>query len=90
MVTRGPYPSIIVSGDGSWFEAPVMSRRVVDRTGAGDALFAVTSPCAYKGASPEVIAFIGNCVGAMAVEIVCNREPIDPVMLYKFIAAILK
>lgn len=90
LVTRGQNPSTIIAQDGSWYETPVLSKRVVDRTGAGDAVFAVTSPCAYKNASPEVMAFIGNCVGAMAVEIVCNRDPIDPVLLYKFITAILK
>ena len=37
--------------------------------GAGDALFAVTSPCAFRRIPPDLLCFIGNCVGALAVEI---------------------
>jgi len=64
-----------------------MSTRVIDRTGAGDALFAITSPCVYKGVPPEVVGFLGNCAGAMKVETVCNREPIRPVNLANLLPA---
>lgn len=89
MVTRGPNGSLLVSGDGSTYEAPALSMRVVDRTGAGDAFFALTSPCVYRDYSPEVVGFMGNCVGALAVEIVCNRGPVEPVALKKFITHLL-
>ena len=89
LVSRGHNGSLVLSGK-QHFEAPALATRIVDRTGAGDALFAITAPCAYNAVAPEVLAFIGNCVGAMAVEIVCNREPIDPVGLYKFIQTVLK
>lgn len=89
MVTRGPLGSLFLS-EGPPSETPVFSTKIVDRTGAGDAFFAVTSPCVYRNFSPEVVGFIGNCVGALAVEIVCNREPVDPVNLYKFIHHLLK
>jgi len=90
LVSRGPNGSIIIGEDGTLHETPVMSTRVIDRTGAGDAVFAVTSACVFKKVPPEIVGFIGNCVGAMAVEIVCNREPINPVALSQFIAGILK
>ena len=89
LVSRGSLGSVVLSEDG-WHEAPALARRIVDRVGAGDALFAVTSPCAYQKAPPDVLAFIGNCVGALAVEIVGNREPVDPTALFKFIQTLLK
>ena len=58
--------------------------------GAGDAVFAFTTPCVYRNMPGDVVGFIGNCVGAMAVEIVGNREPVDPVALQKFITRLLK
>ncbi|MFC1679213.1 PfkB family carbohydrate kinase [Elusimicrobiota bacterium] len=89
LVSLGQDGCAILSSAG-WHESPALATRVVDRIGAGDALFAVTSPCAFRGVPPEIMCFIGNCVGAMAVEIVCNRESIDPVGLHKFIDTLLK
>lgn len=90
MISRGPYGSVLFAEGNDKFEAPALSGRIIDRTGAGDALFSVTAPCLYRGVDPEIVCFISNCVGAMAVETVCNREPIDPAILYKFITYILK
>lgn len=89
MVTRGPNGSLLVSADGSICETPALAVRVLDRTGAGDAFFALTAPCAYVGVPEEVLGFVGNCAGALAVETVCNREPIDPVVLKRFITHLL-
>lgn len=89
LVSRGPYGNNIYLKDMS-FETPVFSNRIVDRTGAGDALFSIASPCVYKGLHPELVGFISNCVGALAVEIVCNRAPVDPTILFKFITYLLK
>lgn len=89
LVSRGPAGSVVMTRDG-WHEAPALARRIVDRVGAGDALFAVTSPCVYRKVPPDALCFIGNCVGALAVEIVGNREPIEPVKLAKFIETLLK
>lgn len=38
----------------------------------------------------ELVSFIGNAVGALAVRIVCNRSSVEPVSLFKFITALLK
>lgn len=92
-VTRGGRDTFIFSGTSKKSEiseTPVLATKLVDRTGAGDAFFAVTSPLVYQKAPIDLIGFVGNCVGAMAVEIVCNREPVDPTSLYKFITHLLK
>jgi bifunctional ADP-heptose synthase (sugar kinase/adenylyltransferase) len=89
LVSRGAKGSFVLSQCG-WHESPALALRIVDRMGAGDALFAVTSPCAFQRVPPDILCFIGNCVGALAVEIVGNREPIEPVSLFKFIKTLLK
>jgi hypothetical protein len=38
----------------------------------------------------EVVSLIGNTVGSLAVQIVCNREPVKTVDLIKFITRLLK
>lgn len=90
MVTRGPRGSLMLDAEGNATEAPALSVNVVDRVGAGDAFFAVTAPCVFAGNAPDVVNFVGNCVGALKVAIVCNREPVDPVSLFKFVQHVLK
>lgn len=90
LISRGPGGSMILSEDGEVSQTPALAVKVVDRTGAGDALFSVTSPCMFRGLPADMIGFIGNCAGALAVEIVCNRDPVDPVLLYKFMMSLLR
>lgn len=90
MVTWGPRGSVLFSQSGEMTEAPALSVNIVDRIGAGDAFFAITSPCQARECPPDVVNFVGNCVGALKVAIVCNREPVAPVSLYKFIQHLLR
>jgi len=69
---------------------PVFSKEIVDRVGAGDAFFSVTSPCIFKNTPVEIAGFIGNAVGAMKVLIVGNRLSVEPVPLFKYITTLLK
>ena len=71
-------------------ESPVFSRYVVDTVGAGDAILAITAMLAYKKVDPEIIPFVGNCVGALAIRIMGNKEPINPIDLNRFITNLLK
>jgi bifunctional ADP-heptose synthase (sugar kinase/adenylyltransferase) len=81
-VTRGHHGSITCQpGHGAW-TVPVLSREVVDTVGAGDAYLAITAPCAAAGFPPELIGFIGNAVGALAVKILGNQQPVTPEMLF--------
>lgn len=72
-----------------FFEAPSFSTKIVDRVGAGDAYLAVTSLLAAKEEKSEILGFVGNAVGAMAVEVVCNRSSLESVPLNKFVKALL-
>lgn len=89
-VTRGHKGSTVYNSKYGYADVPVLSTKVVDTIGAGDAFFAITSALDLLKFTPVEIGFIGNCVGALAVQIVGNREPIEKQRLYKFITAILK
>ena len=73
-----------------FYKIPALSTRVVDRIGAGDAFLSLAGLCAAKGLDAEVAAFVGSVAAAMDVQIVCNRESVDPVALNKYAATLLK
>lgn len=89
-VTRGHSGSLGFEEGKGFFSTPVFSKQVVDRIGAGDAYLAVTSPLVAAGYPMDLVGFVGNAVGALAVRTVCNRESVEPVPLFKFISALLK
>lgn len=69
---------------------PALSTKVVDRIGAGDAFLSLAGLCVAKGLDPEVAAFVGSVAAAIDVQIVCNREPVNPIDLNKYVATLLK
>ncbi|MDI6735207.1 MAG: PfkB family carbohydrate kinase [bacterium] len=75
---------------GTFYRVPVASWKVVDTIGAGDAVLAITSPLTYLNLDPELVAFIGNCAGALAVQYLGNKESIDPAHLKKLIETLMK
>ncbi|MBN1848830.1 MAG: adenylyltransferase/cytidyltransferase family protein [Deltaproteobacteria bacterium] len=88
-VTRGRN-GCAVWQDGEIIEVPSFAHNTVDRIGAGDAFFSVTSLASYHGVSSELIGFIGNVVGALAVEILGNKKSIDKPSVQKYITSLLK
>lgn len=90
IVTKGFEGSIYFSKNGGFYETPSLTEKVVDRVGAGDALFAFTAPCCYSGMERDLVAFIGNVAGALQVQTVGNREPVEFVDMASFITRLLK
>jgi len=90
VVTQGHRGSLVYNDTNGILEVPAFSREVVDRVGAGDAFLSITSPCVAAGLPDEIIGFIGNAVGALAIGIVGNRSPVEPVSLFKYIKTLLK
>ncbi|MBU1759797.1 MAG: cytidyltransferase, partial [Bacteroidetes bacterium] len=74
IVTLGKKGSIGIDREGHMNRTPIFSSKVVDTVGAGDAFFSFTAPCFAKGLSLDLVSFIGNAVGALAVQIVCNKK----------------
>jgi len=71
-------------------ESVAFTTEVVDSTGASSAYFGITSLCAFLGFEPQLIGFIGNCVGAMMVRTLGHRESVTPTSLSRFITSLLK
>jgi len=90
IVTMGRRGSIGVSRQGETNHTPIFSSKVVDTIGAGDAFFAFTAPCFAKGMPLDFVSFIGNAVGALAVQIVCNKKPVEKHELLEFLLALYR
>lgn len=90
IVTMGKKGSIGLNRDCEVNRTPIFSSRVVDTIGAGDAFFAFTAPCFAQGLPLDMVSFIGNAVGALAVQIIGNKKPVERHELLSFIYNILK
>jgi len=89
IMTRGKQGSMAYGRKAGFEYAPALSSRVVDRIGAGDAFFSFVAPCAAKKMPLDLISFVGNAAGAIAVQIVCNKEPVEANKLFEFIRSLL-
>ncbi|MBI3875551.1 MAG: adenylyltransferase/cytidyltransferase family protein [Verrucomicrobia bacterium] len=90
LVTRGSSGCSCCDERQNIADVPAFAIRVVDRVGAGDAVLAVTSPCAELGVPAETLGFIANVVGAEACTIMGHRSFIDPTGLFRHITSLMK
>ncbi|HEY3788779.1 MAG TPA: PfkB family carbohydrate kinase [Urbifossiella sp.] len=90
MMTRGSRGTLYHTAPNGFHRAPALAAKVVDRVGAGDAVLCVSALAVRMGASPEVIPFIGNVVGAEAVMILGNQRSIERIPLYRHVECLLK
>lgn len=90
IVTRGKRGSLIRSHNSSFVEVPAFAKRIVDRIGAGDTFLSLASMAAKLQAPPELICFIGNLAGGLAVEIIGNEKAIDRDGMSQFAASLLR
>lgn len=90
MMTRGKSGTLAWSEDTGFHEAPALAHRVVDRIGAGDAVFSLTTLVAVQDAPMDVLGFLANVAGAEAVQIVGNEESLERLSLMKHIETLMK
>jgi cytidyltransferase-like protein len=90
VVTLGKKGSVGISRDEAAHYTPIFSSKIVDTVGAGDAVFSYVAPCFAKGYPLDFITFIGNAVGALAVQIVCNKRSVERCDLFEFLDAMFK
>lgn len=90
IITTGAYGALGLTEKKEILSAPALATDIIDPVGAGDAFLAFTAPLVSIGVPQDLVLFIGNAVGALAVQIVCNRNPVDLIDLKKFITTILK
>jgi bifunctional ADP-heptose synthase (sugar kinase/adenylyltransferase) len=90
VVTRGRNGCLVVDGKSDFVAVPAFARSVVDRVGAGDAFLSITAMASVLKLSGEPLGFIGNVVGALAVETIGNKKAVDKLSLKKNIVSLLK
>lgn len=90
VVTLGKKGLIALNGDSGINRSPIFSSKVVDTVGAGDAVFAYTAPCFASGLSLDMVSFLGNAVGALAVQIIGNKKSVEKHELLEFVHAFWK
>jgi rfaE bifunctional protein kinase chain/domain/rfaE bifunctional protein nucleotidyltransferase chain/domain len=90
LITRGRQGLVCYGADQPIEQVPALAGHFVDRIGAGDAVFAVTSLCMQQGAPPAALGVIGNAVGAMAVSTIGNSAPVNKIGLIQFLVSLLK
>ena len=88
-ITRGGQGALLVSNDNT-YSIPALSSKVVDRIGAGDAFMSLAGPCMGAGLPSELSVFAGSIAAALDVQIVCNRDSVDPVLFFKYATTLLK
>ncbi len=89
-VTRGASGLMVYHKPELFLDVPRFSDKVVDRIGAGDAVLAVTALAEAAGMPMDLVGFVGNAAGAMAIGIVGNRAFIEKVPLMKYLYTLLK
>lgn len=90
-VTLGKRGSYVQDGHGNGILVPAFAHKVVDKIGSGDAFFSVASLVASLGdVSPELVAFLGNIAGAIAVGIVGNEKSVTRQAIMKNVTSLLK
>ncbi|MBL78531.1 MAG: cytidyltransferase [Nitrosomonadaceae bacterium] len=72
------------------YRTPILSTKVLDRIGAGDTFLSLTGLCLGGGLDSDVALFVGSAAAALEVQVVCNREPVIPVNLFKYLTTLLK
>ena len=70
-------------------ECPAFTLTVKDTVGAGDAFYSIAGLYAAAGAPTEMGTFIGNIAGALAANIVGNKEAVEKVNILKFASTLL-
>ena len=90
IVTQGHKGCVVHGPSENYVKTPSFASKVVDRIGAGDALFAVSSLAARLGWSEEMVGFLGGMAGTLAVEVIGNQRSIGKMALKKAITAMMK
>ncbi len=90
MVTQGGRGCCVWSQVDEFVRIPALNSDIVDRVGAGDALFSIAAMACYLDLKEELVGFLGNVAGSLAVQIMGNDKSIEKQAMKKYITATLK
>jgi len=88
-ITRGTKGSIGYNKE-EFIECPALSGKIIDRIGAGDSLYALTSMCFAADIPADITLFLGNIAASYKLTYHGNKHKIKKVDLIKAITAIFK
>lgn len=87
-LTQGAKGALAIE-DGKITACPAFTLKVKDTIGAGDAFYSIATLYAAVGADFNTSVFMGNIAGALAANIVGNKESVEKVNALKFAATLL-
>lgn len=91
VVTLGHRGSLAYENGNSRFKSiPSFATKITDTVGAGDAFLAISSPCAAAGLPMELVSFIGNVAGSIAVGILGNKSSVEREELFRHVSYLLE
>ena len=91
IVTRGSEGAFLYnSKNKNLFYSPAFATKVVDKVGAGDPMLSIISILLKTKFKNIVALFMGSIAGALSVEEMSNKVPINRVRLLKYFNHILK
>lgn len=90
VITQGAQGCLCYSNNEGFFHVPALATQIIDRIGAGDAVFAAASLCAVQRSPIEISGFVGNAAGAHAVATVGNRDPLEALPFLRHLETLLK
>ena len=89
LITQGTKGSLAFDNT-EFTNCPAYAINVVDRVGAGDTLFAITSLCFAAGIPTDLTLFIGNLAAAEMVASIGTGMKLNKINLLKSIESLLK
>ncbi|HSX38264.1 MAG TPA: PfkB family carbohydrate kinase [Chlamydiales bacterium] len=89
-VTKGIHGVFCFSNQEPSIHIPAFVTNSVDRIGAGDGYFSLSSLCMAKRYPLFLSGFIGSLAAAMSVQMIGNQEPIRKAPLTKFLVRLMK
>ena len=83
LLTQGELGCLYIKDDNT-YSGPSLTNSVKDVVGAGDAVFAITCLLNHKNVDEDLLVFIANCVGGIAVNTIGNKESVTREKLIEF------
>ena len=91
IITRGSKGAFLYnSKNKNLFYSPAFATKVVDRVGAGDAMLSIISLFIKLKFNNLLSLFLGSLAGAISVEELSNKVPLNKLRLFKYMQHIIK
>ena len=91
VITRGSDGAFLYDSNlKKFFYSPAFATKVVDKVGAGDTMLSIISLLIKLKSKHLLSLFIGSLAGAISVERLSNKVPLNKTKLFKYMEHIIK